>query len=247
MNDVATPLLGNLMTASQIVYALLGVLGLLALAFDWLADGVFFRRIRLAFVRPNPFRGWLWLVILFVLTCSFELSFTAPTVYPNGVWNPQLFVLIFPESFRTAWLINMFEEVFRFGGFFLLIRFVRPAIAIFMTTLLFTLAHSYYHLSLHQALTSYTVVFISGTLFLFIGLRFGLLAVYAFHVAVNTFEFGAYFTAPSGWLWVNWVLALIIAVPLTYAFRQAGLGGLGKKVKTSEGEQLDREAVPVRL
>ncbi len=224
MDDVGAPLLENLRTAVWVVYALLGGLGLLAVAIDGLADGVFFRRVGQALVRPNPPRAWLWLLVLFVLTCFLEIFVIIPVVRPNGLWSLHLLAVVFPERFETAWLSNIFEEVFRFGGFFLLIKFVRPTAALFATALLFTFAHDYYHrLPLDETLAAYTLAFMLGVLFLFIGLRFGVLTVYAFHVATNVLELGVYVDAPSGWLWVNWLLALLTVVPLVYAFRRAGL------------------------
>ena len=247
MDDVSNSLLDNLRTAVWIVYTLLGSFGLLALLIDGLADSMLFGRIRRALVSPNPPRGGLWLLVLFVTACFFEAFFAAPTTYPNSAWNLQLFALVFPQSLETAWLINIFEEVLRFGGFLLLIRFTRPAAALLIITMLFTLSHDYYVLPPHQALTVYVMAFVWGVLFLFTGLRFGLLAAYAFHLGVNTFQLGVYVAAPTGWLWINWTLALVMVVPLVYAFRRAGLWGLGRTAGRPEGEQLDREAVPIRL
>ena len=223
MDDVAAPPLENLRTAVWFAYALLGGLGLLAVAIDALADGVFFRRVGQALIRANPPRAWGWLLVLFVLTCFLKMFFIAPVVYQNSSWGLHLLAIVFPERLRSVWLPNIFEEVFRFGGFFLLIRFVRPTTALFATALLFTLAHDYYRLPLDEALAAYTLAFMLGVLFLFIGLRFGVLTVYAFHVAANIFELGVHVSAPPGWLWVNLLLALVTVAPLVYAFRRAGL------------------------
>ena len=210
MNDVAVSFLSGLRVADLLVYVLLGCFGLLGVSIDWFVDDVFLKKARRAFVCPNPFRRWMWLPALFILWCFFELAFMAPAFHQDGRWDFQILALVYPDNFKEGWFVNIFEEVFRFGTFFLLIRFMRPAVAVVTTTLLFILIHNYYDLPSHQALTAYFFAFVLGGLLLFIGLKFGVLAAYVFHVASNTFHLGLYVEAPLGLMWVNWLIALAV-------------------------------------
>ena len=238
MNDGATTFLSNFRTIDLLVYALLGSLGLLALAIDGFVNGVFLKRFRRAVVRPNPPRHWGWLLALFVLVCIFAELFVAPAFAQNGhwQWGYHVFAYVFPVNLKEAWFLNVFEELFRFGTFFLLIRFMRLTIAACVTTLIFVLAHAYYYAPLDEALANYLLAFVLGGLLLFIGLRFGILTAYVFHVAINTFQLGGHVDAPLGWLWVNWLLALFVGVALVYAFGRAGLWELdGVTVESGDG------------